>query len=289
MRASLRASLRALRASLTMPDKRKHRGAHPDDQRLFAPEWHERLRTAVSEYSWLLSRGYAPDSSLKLVGDRYDLEARQRTAVMRSACSDEALAQRRRTCIPLAACRGGRIAIDGYNLLIALESALSGGLLLIGRDGACRDLASLHGSYRKVQETVPALELIIDHLTAAGVAAVDFYLDRPVSNSGRLKVVLAGLLERRGCVLGGAAGAAEEGGGPSAAGGAQGGASDKADGRPSCWNIELVDNPDPILAKATAPIVSSDSWILDRCDRWINLAAEMGEEYVAGAWRVDLR
>ncbi len=72
-----------------MPDKRKHRGAHPDDNRLFAEDQLPSLRTAVAEYSWLLTRGYAEESALKLVGDRYDLTARQRMAVWRSSCSDE--------------------------------------------------------------------------------------------------------------------------------------------------------------------------------------------------------
>ncbi len=58
-----------------MPDRRKHRGPHPEDRRLFAPEALPRLRAAAGDLSWLLSRGYAPESSLKLVGDRYALAA----------------------------------------------------------------------------------------------------------------------------------------------------------------------------------------------------------------------
>ena len=68
-----------------MPDRRRHRGAHPRDRELFAPERIEDLRRAVGDLSWLLSRGYAPTSSLKIVGDRYDLAQRQRTAVARAA------------------------------------------------------------------------------------------------------------------------------------------------------------------------------------------------------------
>ena len=52
------------------------------------------LRQAVADLSWLLERGYAEKSSLKLVGDRYDLLARQRTAVGRCACSDADVARR---------------------------------------------------------------------------------------------------------------------------------------------------------------------------------------------------
>ena len=140
-----------------MPDKRKHRGRHPDDDRLFADPLLETLRTAVAEYSWLLTRGYAVDSALKLVGDRHGLTARQRMAVRRSACTDHALRRRANAMITLGEVGGRSVGIDGYNLLITVESGLSGGLILIGRDGCYRDLASIHGTYRKVEETVPAL------------------------------------------------------------------------------------------------------------------------------------
>ena len=61
-----------------MPDRRQHRGQHPDDQRLFDEAYREILRIAVAEYSWLLTRHYATDSALKLVGDHHGLTVRQR-------------------------------------------------------------------------------------------------------------------------------------------------------------------------------------------------------------------
>ena len=62
-----------------MPDRRNHRGAHPQDRLLFASDPAEPdLRRATSDLNWLLTRGYASVSALKLVGDRYALYARQR-------------------------------------------------------------------------------------------------------------------------------------------------------------------------------------------------------------------
>ena len=76
----------------SVPDQRKHRGPHPEDGPLFAPANWPDLRCAVSHLSWLLTRAYAWESALKLVGDRFRLNARQRLAVQRSACSDQSLA-----------------------------------------------------------------------------------------------------------------------------------------------------------------------------------------------------
>ena len=64
-----------------MPDKRQHRGPHPHDTILFAPDAHPVLRQAAADLSWLFGRGYASVSAVKLVGDRYALNQRQRMAV----------------------------------------------------------------------------------------------------------------------------------------------------------------------------------------------------------------
>src|SRR3972149_4441794 len=127
-----------------MPDKRTHRGPHPEDARLFAPEAIGALRSARADYAMLLTKGYAQKSSLKLVGDRFSLTERQRLALMRSACSDEQLASRTRRRIPIEAIAGQRIALDGYNVLITIEAAMSGGGIFKGRGGCFVDLARVH-------------------------------------------------------------------------------------------------------------------------------------------------
>jgi len=79
-----------------MPDRRIHRGPHPQDAELFTPAKMGDLRSALDDFSLLLTKGYADKSALKLVGDRFSLTDRQRLAVMRSACSDQQLDRRNR-------------------------------------------------------------------------------------------------------------------------------------------------------------------------------------------------
>lgn len=172
-----------------MPDLRRHRGPHPEDARLFAPPWHPRLRAATADLSWLLARAYAEVAALKLVGDHHQLDARQRRAVMRCAAPPALAAARRASRVPIG---GARVAVDGFNALVTVEAALSGGVLLRGADGLLRDLASVHGTWRTVEETNRALDLLFAALQPA--AAVTWRLDRPVSNSGRL----AELIRQRG-------------------------------------------------------------------------------------------
>ncbi|MFZ9024230.1 MAG: DUF434 domain-containing protein [Anaerohalosphaeraceae bacterium] len=221
-----------------MPDTRTHRGPHPGDAQLFTAQTLPVLRRAVSEMSWLLSRGYGDKSSQKLVGDRYTLTQRQRLAVMRACCSDSQLENRAQKQMLPDEIESGQLLIDGYNLLITVEAALAGAPLFIGRDGCIRDLASVHGTYRKVQETLPAIEVIAHILTDLKMSEVSWYLDEPVSNSGRLKQIILSYFERNGLN----------------------------------WNVKLVPNPDTVLITSSGVIVSSDSNILDNCQTWLNLA-----------------
>ncbi|GAB6164161.1 DUF434 domain-containing protein [Thermostilla marina] len=235
-----------------MPDRRRHRGPHPEDATLFTAEAIPRLRSAAVDFCYLLDRGYAEPSALKLVGDRYSLRARQRTALARACCSREAVADRTGRMLDPESLAGRELWIDGYNLLTTIEAALAGGVLLVGRDGALRDLASVHGSYRKVAETEPALRCIADHLGKLQPDRVVWLLDRPVSNSGRLAALMRRL------------------------------ASDTA----QPWDIRLEDSPDRILRASHHAIVTADGGILDFPVRWLNLARRIAES-LPGAWIVD--
>jgi hypothetical protein len=237
-----------------MPDKRTHRGQHPSDATLFAVDRIPDIRCAVADYSLLLSKGYAEKSSLKLVGDRFTLTERQRLAVMRSACSDEQRASRKSRQLEISKIAGQLIAIDGYNVLITIEAAMSGGLIFRGRDGCCRDLASIHGTYRKVSETLPAIELIGGFLQQIGIDEALWLLDSPVSNSGRLKTLLRELAEK------------------------------------SSWKceIDLVTSPDAVLIKSEKIVASSDSVVLDKCGRWVDLAGEIIKNRIPEAKIIDL-
>ncbi|HUU20314.1 MAG TPA: DUF434 domain-containing protein [Sedimentisphaerales bacterium] len=237
-----------------MPDKRTHRGPHPADEKLFAAGAISNLRTAIADFSLLLTRGYAEKGTLKLVGDRFSLTERQRLAIMRSACSDQQLASRNRRCIALENLAGQSIAIDGYNVLITVEAAMSGGVIFKGCDGCFRDLASVHGTYRKVTETIPAVQLIGQFLREVGAGKALWLLDSPVSNSGRLKTLIGELARKNNWN----------------------------------WEIELLLSPDAELKKSDLIVASSDSVVLDGCKRWTNLAAEIITQKLPSATVIDL-
>ncbi|MFT3772971.1 MAG: DUF434 domain-containing protein [Minicystis sp.] len=229
------------------------RGASPDDAELFAPAAIARLRVAEEEAGWLLGRGYPMATVIRTVGDHHQLHARQRLALQRSTCSAAQREDRAARRIPVDRLRGEALAIDGLNLIVTLEVALSGGVILAGADGAFRDLAGLRGNYHLLDVTEAALDLVGDAARALGVASLSFWIDAPVSNSGRLRARIL----------------------------------DHAARWPGATAVELVPDADPVLA-GRPRVVSSDSAVIDACVSWVSLAAWIVRARVPDAWIVDL-
>ena len=158
-----------------MPNRQRHRGRHPKDDVLFAPKQLPRLLEAVVDLCFLFSRGYSDNAACKLVGDRYQLTSRQRSAILRSSASAQSIELRQQKRV--RDLDGQTLCLDGYNILITVETMLSGGVLLCGADGCIRDLASVHGSYKKVEETVPALITIGKTIQEAMCVQRTWYFD----------------------------------------------------------------------------------------------------------------
>ena len=137
--------------------------------------------------------------------------------------------------------------LDGFNTIITLEVALSGSLLLEGMDGTIRDLAGLRGSYRIVDKTVRAVELLLNRLDTLGVREALFFLDRQVSNSGRLRALL---LESEHAVR---------------------------------VQVELHPGVDGQLSRMKN-VVTTDAIILDKCESWYNLNRDLIAQAVPDAW-----
>jgi hypothetical protein len=221
---------------------------------LFGPRQLPVLRAATHDLCWLLDHGYASHSAVELVGNRHNLASRQRMAVSRCACSCAAAQHRRQLQLAPAAVRGRELWLDGYNVLTVLESALADGVVLLGRDGCCRDIAGIHRRYRKVNETASVLRMIGTTVSAWGVTCCRWWLDKPVSNSGRLKTFIHEIATAAGWTM----------------------------------PVELVFNPDKVLWESEHVIATSDGVVLDRCRQWVNLTREIIIERIPEARLLDL-
>jgi len=228
------------------------RGFVPTDEKEFSKNSMIVLRKAQQDILFLIEQGYPIKSASTFVGNHYLLSERQRLAVVRATTSKNIVGMRLKK-QRKEEMRGKRVFIDGLNLIITLEVALSQTTLICCMDGAIRDLAGLRGTYRLIDKTDEAIKLIGYKLMELQIEEAVFYLDSPVSNTGRLKQRIYELL----------------------------------DGFPYKITVELVNNADVFLENKEY-VISSDAIVLNKCTSWINLAAEIIQEKIHQANCIDL-
>lgn len=221
------------------------RGFDENDKRWFSEKELVRLKKAHEEIKWLLDRDYKLDTLITFVGDKYQFSLRQRNALKRCTCSTAQENLRKFKEININEISDKVINIDGFNLIITLEVALSKGTLIIGNDNNIRDLAGLRGTYKLIDKTDLALDLLYKFLKSKKVKQINFFLDSPVSNSGNLKVKILYYSDKYNIFT----------------------------------KVSLVNNADVILEKLEF-VVTSDSTILNKCINYFNLTKAIINEYI---------
>ena len=142
---------------------------------------------------YLLNRGYKVKQATMFVGNHYALTERQRLVLARALATEKDIELRKSKISKNI--KGAEVHIDGFNAIIPMETTLSKSLLLECMDGTIRDLANLRGSYHIIDKTENAIKLILNKLDELEVKKAVFYLDKPISNSGRLKYKILEIAE----------------------------------------------------------------------------------------------
>lgn len=228
------------------------RGYNPSDQVEFGNSEKEKMKKAAEEICYLLNRGYDIRSCTNFVGNHHLLFERQRLALLRSIATKELLIERVRKEIP----RNTPIKIvhiDGFNTIITLEVAFSNCLLVQGMDTTIRDLAGLRGTYKLIEKTRIAIHGILHALDQIKVEDAIFYLDRPVSNSGRLKEYILQLAEEHQVRA----------------------------------QVEVINDVDRTLYSKEG-VITTDAIILDKSRSWYNLNRYIIQESLPEAWVYDV-
>ncbi|MBC2459992.1 MULTISPECIES: DUF434 domain-containing protein [Clostridium] len=227
------------------------RGFVPSDEIEFNEENLTLLKKAQKDIYYLINQGYSIDKSVEFVGNHFLFSARQRLALKRSTSSYKDIISRQKRKI-LDTYENSTLHIDGLNIIITLEVALSNSTLIKCMDGTLRDLAGLRGTYKLIDKTDTAIDLIGKRLDKMKIRKAIFYLDSPVSNTGRLKSRLLELLYKYNFDI----------------------------------EVILIPNADVILNKLDH-VVTSDGIILNTCESWINLAYEIVEAELPSTSYID--
>ena len=219
----------------TMPKVIK-RGFVPTDTKQFDKKSLQILQQAGDEIYFLLNRGYSVKTATTFVGNHYLLSERQRLALARMISPEENIHIRKKKELSQKEIAGEILYIDGFNIIITLEIAFSGSLLLECMDGTVRDLAGLRGTYCLIDKTDLAIQAMREFFQESNIKKAVFYLDKPISNSGRLKQRILELMAE------------------------------------SEFEVAVeIENPVDLILKQKHHVVTADAIILDACESWYNL------------------
>lgn len=231
--------------------KKTRRGYVPTDEKEFKGDNLNKLHKASEDLLYLLNRGYKIKGASTFVGNHYLLSERQRLALVRGISKNDDIKIRKDK--EVNDFSGAKVIhIDGFNTIITVEVALSNSLIIKSMDETIRDLAGLRGTYSVIDKTEIAIKLIGNFLFEHKIEKAIFYLDEPVSNSGRLKMKILETFKDTELQI----------------------------------EVENIDNVDSVL-KSKENLVSSDAIILDNCISWINLNKYIIEEKISNDNYID--
>jgi len=158
----------------------------------------DKLREAIMDFRYLLSRRYPRENALKFVGDRYLLRKHERLLLYRCVYGEKEAEEHRRKLVAIKQARHARVAVDGYNTLITVESMLQNKPLILCDDSFIRDISSVHNKYKMTLTTEKALKLLAQAIQRNGIGEVKFFFDAQISRSGNLASKVRKLLKKSG-------------------------------------------------------------------------------------------
>jgi len=158
----------------------------------------QNLEKAIRDLRYLLNQGYPRESSVNFVSNHYRLRLGERHLLARCVFSKLETVAHRKKAVKAGAVRGKRLGIDGYNILITIESILTGKLVILCDDGYIRDLRAIFGKYRAGPATSRAISTIIQEAAKTKPKEVVVLFDKQVSHSGELAADVRTQLKRAG-------------------------------------------------------------------------------------------
>jgi len=151
------------------------------------------LDDAIDDMKYLLNKGYKKKSALNFVSNHYGLDRKERNFLLRYVFSDRDIEEHKSKLVPIESIRGRDVVIDGYNVLVTVETILNNGRVVRGMDGFLRDTSGVFSKYRFDRNTKNAINSVLGVLKKYKPGYILFIFDSQISMSGEL----AGYVRRK--------------------------------------------------------------------------------------------
>lgn len=157
-------------------------------------EINENVKKAQVELRFLLDRGYRKKTALNFVANHRSLTRSERNILVRTVFSKKFIKDHRDRSASIKQIQDEKLGIDGYNVLITVESVIEDKFLKCD-DGFFRDIKASFGNYKINNDTQKALNLIKKVFNKYPPKNVTILYDYPVSKSGELARITENVLK----------------------------------------------------------------------------------------------
>ncbi|NIA03512.1 MAG: DUF434 domain-containing protein [Nitrospirae bacterium] len=144
------------------------------------------LEDAVCEIRYLLERGYPKKSAITYVCNHHRLDMEFRHIYTRVLYSQSTITSRRAKTVSCDEIDNDGVWIDGFNILIGVESALRGKPVYLCDDGFLRDTRGVFRNFHSTDETEQALQELLSMLALHNPKRVEIVFDSQISKSGEM-------------------------------------------------------------------------------------------------------
>jgi len=150
----------------------------------------ERMKDASIDLRFLLNRRYDKARAIKFVGNKYQLDKSERHILYRALYSDDEINAIKKKLMPFEQISGKHLVIDGYNVLITVESILHDKTIIDCDDGILRDVSGVFGNHVITPVTYNSINLILSQIAEYPPKLLQFFFDSQVSKSGELSKII---------------------------------------------------------------------------------------------------
>ncbi|HIH78564.1 MAG TPA: DUF434 domain-containing protein [Halobacteria archaeon] len=160
-----------------------------------------RLEAPLLDIRYLLDRKYPKKSAITYVSNRYGLTKDERNILVRIACEKDISNDRKRKLVSIEFIQDKNLFIDGFNVLITVESLILGYPVFLCDDGILKDVRSLFRRYKIgfiTKEALSMIEMITSKYTPKEIVII---FDSQISRSGDLSKMARDIFDKDNCLV----------------------------------------------------------------------------------------
>ncbi|MDD3248332.1 MAG: DUF434 domain-containing protein [Methanosarcina sp.] len=157
------------------------------------PDLKEKLLKPARDIRSILRWGYPKFATIRFVADHSQLSVEERHILTRVIMPPDKVVSRVRKKIACDSIRDRDLLLDGYNVLLSVDSLLKNEPMWFCDDGYIRDTRYYFSKARQAEDIEEALDSVLEFLSEARSKSVTFLLDAQISRSGEL----AGFIRRK--------------------------------------------------------------------------------------------